>query len=337
MHVRLLPASAFILLLSPFAWADGPFRLTMLDVGQGDGLIIQAPAGCVALIDGGPAGGGRVVKDYLQALGVSQVDFAITSHYHADHITGMVDAERGDGAVYISLVYDRAQSYNSAIYRTYEAQFAGRRVMLSQWDSFSLCGQVDFVVLAVRANGIATSDENAQSILVKVTFNHVHMLLGGDLTGAATYGNVESAVIPFIGNDVDVYKVHHHGSNTSSNTPFLNAMLPTVSFIPVGWNNPYGHPGVFTFQRLLDIGTVIWQTEDPQISAPLGHIELTSDDGVWYTVKQGDRVEMYAAKDQPVARLRQRFDRRRSATPVKLTWSGPRSRGEAPSPAFITW
>jgi len=337
MHVRLLPLSAFLLVLSPFAWADGPFRLTMLDVGQGDGLIIQAPAGCVALIDGGPPGGGQVVKDYLGALGVSQVDFAISSHYHADHITGMVDAERGAGAVYISTVYDRAQSYNSAIYRTYEAQFAGRRVMLSQWDSFSLCGQVDFVVLAIRANGIATSDENAQSILVKVTFNHVHVLLGGDLTGAATYGNVESAVIPFIGDDVDVYKVHHHGSNTSSNTPFLNAMLPTVSFIPVGWNNTYGHPGVFTVQRLLDVGTVIWQTEDPQARTALGNIELTSDDGIWYTVQQGDRVETYASKDQPLARLRQRFEPRRSTPPVQFTWNAPFSKSEAPSPAFSSW
>jgi len=338
MHFRLLPVPALILVLSAGAEADGAFRLTMLDVGQGDGLVVQAPAGCVALIDGGPAGGGAVVKSYLQGFGVSQVDFAVASHYHADHITGMIDAERGDGAVYIATVYDRAQSYSSATYRSYEAQFAGRRVTVSQWDAFSLCGQVDFVVLAVRANGISTSDENAQSILVKVTFNHLHLLLGGDLTGAATYGNVESAVIPLIGDDVDVYKVHHHGSNTSSNTPFLAAMRPTVSLIPVGWNNTYGHPGVFTVQRLQDIGTVIWQTEDPATQSALGHIELTSDDGVSYTVQQGDRVETYVCKDQPTARLPRWFDSISGSAPeFSLTWNASTSRRATPYPALHGW
>ncbi len=338
MHFRLLPLPALIFLLSAAAGADGPFRLTMLDVGQGDGLVVQAPAGCVALIDGGPAGGGTVVKSYLQGLGVSQVDFAVASHYHADHITGMIDAERGAGAVYIATVYDRAQSYSSATYRSYEAQFAGRRVTVSQWDTFSLCGQVDFVVLAVRANGIPTSDENAQSILVKVTFNHLHMLLGGDLTGAATYGNVESAVIPLIGDDVDVYKVHHHGSNTSSNTPFLNAMRPTVSFIPVGWNNTYGHPGVFTVQRLQDVGTVIWQTEDPATSSALGNIELASDDGLSYTVQQNDRVETYQSKDQPSVRLRDGIDSTSASGPLlRLTWNTAQQRRAAPYPVSRSW
>lgn len=334
MHIRLLPVPALILFVCPPVWADGPFRLTMLDVGQGDGLIVQAPAGCVALIDGGPAGGGQVVKSYLQALGVSQVDFAIASHYHADHITGMIDAEQGAGAVSISAVYDRAQSYSSATYARYADQFGSRRVTVFEGDSFSLCGQVDFVVLAVRANGISTSDENAQSILVKVTFNRLHMLLGGDLTGSAGR-DVESAVIPLIGNDVDVYKVHHHASNSSSNTPFLNAMLPTVSLIPVGWNNPYGHPGAATVARLQTIGTVIWQTEDPQTGTQLGNIELTSVDGLSYTVQQGDWVQSYDCKDQPLARLGQRSDPRPSARPLRFSWTSALPRRTTPSPTFV--
>lgn len=333
MHFRPLPLPVLILLVSSYAWADGPFRLTLLDVGQGDGVVVQAPGGCVALIDGGPAGGGAVVKSYLQSLGVSQVDFAIASHYHADHITGLIDAERGEGAAYVARVYDRAGSYNSATYRSYATQFDGRRFTVSQWDTFSLCGQVDFVVLAVRANGISTSDENAQSILVKITFNRLHMLVGGDLTGAAAYGNVESAVIPLIGNDVDVYKVHHHGSNYSSNTPFLNAMLPTVSLIPVGWNNTYGHPGVFTVQRLLDVGTVIWQTEDPSTSSALGNIELTSTDGLQYAVQQGDSVASYVCKDQPTARAPSGFNPSSTVPEMRITWNEPPGRRRLPRDA----
>jgi len=269
----------------------GGLRVAVLDVGQGDSIAVVAPGGCAALVDGGPAGSGKTIKSYLASHGVDRIDFAVASHYHADHIGGMDEVMSGSGAVPIAEVYDRGPSdYGTVAYAQYASAFADRRRAVSVGQHWTLCDQVCFRVMAVNANGAATSDENALSVVVKLSYGAFTMLLGGDLTG--TSPNVESAIAASVG-EVDVYKVHHHGSSTSSTAPFLASLLPTASLISVGWDNSYGHPSPATVARLKAIGSAIWQTEDAR---PLGPIEVRVESPARYSVSQGAGSVEFAVK-----------------------------------------
>jgi len=93
---------------------------------------------------------------------------------------------------------------------------------------------------------------------------------------------------------VDVYKVHHHGSDTSSTRPFLTAIHPSVSLVSVGWDNSFGHPGADTITRLRAIESGIWVTEDK--THPLGPIEVDVASAASYRVSQGTATVDYEVK-----------------------------------------
>ncbi|HSP80259.1 MAG TPA: lamin tail domain-containing protein, partial [Myxococcaceae bacterium] len=282
-----------LFLLTPaLALAQG-MRFTTLDIGQGDSAVLIAPSGCAALFDGGPTGSGTTIKSYLKAMGVTHIDMAFISHLHADHMGGIDEVEQGTDAVPITAVYDHGGTYSSTAYTQYDNQFSGRRVAVSAGQTFSLCGEVTLTVVAANGNGSATSDENSKSVVVKISYGAFDALVGGDLTGYTP--DIETLIASDVG-ELELYKVHHHGSRYSSNNNFLDITLPTVSFISVGKDNTYGHPTADCLSRLTAHGSAIWQTEDPATNKVLGHIELSSWDGSGFTVAQGSTSINYVSK-----------------------------------------
>ena len=269
------------------------FVLTTLDIGQGDATILRTPSGCAALFDGGPTGAGNTIKANLAALGITRLDAAFVSHYHADHMGGIDEIEQGATGVPITRVYDRGGSYSSVAYSQYAAQFAGRRSTTTAGQVIDLCDEVTLSVIAVNGNGVSSSDENAKSLLVKARFGAIDMIVGGDLTGDSP--DIESRVAAAVG-EVEVYKVHHHGSSTSSNLAFINALRPTTSFISLGANNSFGHPAPQTIATLTGAGSEIWQTEDPATGDKRGHVTLISTNGIGYEVSQGLYGSPHVAK-----------------------------------------
>ncbi|MFY0526403.1 lamin tail domain-containing protein [Archangium gephyra] len=280
-----------LILLPTLAWSQG-LRFTTLDIGQGDAAVLIAPGGCVALFDGGPTGSGATIKAYLKSLGVTNIDMAFVSHMHADHMGGIDEVDVGTDAVSIDAVYDHGGTYNSTAYDDYASHFSGRRNTVRRGQSFSLCGQVTLTVVAANGNGISSTDENTKSVTVKITYGAFDALVGGDLTSTP---DIESTII----NDVEkleLYKVHHHGSRTSSGNVLLDAANPTVSFISVGKDNTYGHPTQECLDRLTAHNSAIWLTEDPAANKLLGHIQLSSSTGDTFVVTQGTRSVSYASK-----------------------------------------
>jgi len=269
------------------------FVLTTLDIGQGDATILRTPSGCAALFDGGPTGAGNTIKANLAALGITRIDAAFVSHYHADHMGGIDEVEQGANGVPITRVYDRGGSYSSVAYSQYASQFAGRRATTTAGLVVDLCDEVTLSVVAVNGNGVSSSDENAKSLVVKAQFGAIDMVVGGDLTGDSP--DIESRVAAAIG-EVEVYKVHHHGSSTSSNLAFINALRPTTSFISLAANNSFGHPAPQTIANLTSAGSEIWQTEDPVTGNKRGHVTLISQDGFTYEVGQGLTASQHVAK-----------------------------------------
>jgi len=294
MHPRRSPLALWAglcLLLLPGLSAAQIFRFTTLDIGQGDSAVLVAPGGCAVLFDGGPTGSGTTIKAYLKSIGVTRIDLAFNSHFHEDHLGGLDEVDVGTDAVPITAVYDRGGTYSSSAFTSYASHFSGKRNTAQLGQTFSLCGQVTLKVVAVNGNGVNSSDENAKSLVVKISYGDFDALVGGDLVGTAP-NDIESVLAPDVG-PVELYKVHHHGSKYSSTDTFLNALQPTVSFISVGIGNTYGHPTPECLSRLSAHGSDLWQTEDPATNTKRGHLQLTSTGGYSFTVTQGTTSVVY--------------------------------------------
>jgi beta-lactamase superfamily II metal-dependent hydrolase len=293
MRHRLLPVAqlaVFSLLLPALALAQS-LRFTSMDIGQGDSAVLVTPSGCAVLFDGGPTGSGATIKTYLKSLGVTRIQMAFVSHLHADHMGGIDEVDVGTNAVPIDAVYDHGGTYSSTAYTEYNSHFSGKRNTARTGQSFTVCNEVTLQVITAGGN---SSDENAKSVAVKISYGAFDALVGGDLTGTSP-DNVESTIASGVG-EVELYKVHHHGSRYSSNATLLGALLPTVSFISVGVGNPYGHPTSECLTRLANVGSDVWQTEDPSTNRTLGHIALTSATGATFTVTQGSTSITYTSK-----------------------------------------
>ncbi len=253
----LLPATGALAQLG-----NGKLQIHQIDVGQADAALIISPLGQVALVDDAAYNNCAPFVSYLTGLGFTDFDYNFASHYHADHV-GCLDDLLAAGVVLDTAGYDRGYSYDSATYTSYVTALGTRRQTLSADQVITLdAGSPDPVVIrCVALNGAGVysptgSDENSKSVVLRITYGDFDAVMGGDLTG--DYG-VEAVVGPLVG-DVEVYKVHHHGSATSTYDAWLSATTPEVGLISVG-DNSYGHPTAAALTRLHDHGVKTYWTE----------------------------------------------------------------------------
>ena len=249
---------------------NGRLQIIQLDVGQGDGAVIISPLGEVAMIDEGESATtalGKTVLQQLQALGVTHVKYHFVSHYHSDHI-GNFSAIFGTGGVALDYGWDRGGSYSSGAYTNYANTLgtARRRTMVKNQilmlDSLS-AHPVTIKCVDLAGAGISTSDENSLSMQLKVSYGEFDMSYGGDTPGqnSGSYKNVETPVSSEMG-PIEVNKVHHHGSATSSWTDWLNATHPKIAVISLGAGNSYNHPTVAALGRLHAANVKTYWTEN---------------------------------------------------------------------------
>lgn len=242
--------------------------ITFLDVGQGDAIVIRAPSGRTLLIDGGGEVEGRAtgydvgaqrVVPALRRLGVREIDVIILTHPHEDHVGGLVAVAQN---FRVGLVLDSgfphpAPSYGQFLHLVEERkipyQLARRGMRLDLGSGAGL------VVLhpedpLIRGSG---SDVNLNSVVARMAYGEVSVLLTGDIEGL-----VESRLLEY-GDELrsTVLKVAHHGSATSTTPAFLDAVAPAVAVISVGAFNPFGHPHRATLEALAAAGVLVYRTD----------------------------------------------------------------------------
>jgi beta-lactamase superfamily II metal-dependent hydrolase len=301
--LRLLVPAALVLLLVPalaLAAGNGKLQIHHIDVGQGDGILLISPLGETALFDDGNYLDCSGIKTYLQGLGYTSVKYHFTTHYHADHI-GCIDDLAAIGITIGTAGYDRGGSYSSGVYTAYVTTLGAKRATIAKNQVITLdAGAANPVyVKCVDLNGAGVysgTDENALSTVYKVSYGAFDEALGGDLNNT-----VEPAVGPEMG-DVEVYKVHHHGSATSTSAGWLDATTPEVGIISVGTGNSYGHPTSTALTNLHNKGVKTYWTETGAGVAPLagwdkvgGTIVVQADPGVGaaYTVSGTGFTDTY--------------------------------------------
>lgn len=228
---------------------DNNLRVYCLDVGQGDSILITNNNKTMLIDASTNEMGSRVVK-YLNDLGIKKIDYLVGTHPHEDHIGGLDNVIKSFdiGTIYMPNVVATTKTFEEVI----DAISAKKLKVTSPktGDKFTV-GNAECEVMSIRND---KDDYNNCSIVIKMDFNNVSYLFTGDAEESVE----SSRKWPHI----DVLKVGHHGSNTSSSKNFLEQIKPEVALISVGQGNTYGHPTQATLKRLSNIGAKIYRTDE---------------------------------------------------------------------------
>ena len=239
--------------------AQDNLLIDYIDVGQADSILIRNQDK-VMLIDAGTNEAGETVVNYLKNLGIAQIDYVIGTHPHEDHIGGLDDVINNFdiGQVYMPKIQTTTKTFKDVLEAienknlTVTAPNKGDKVVLGQATGEFMTDPI-----------LDEDNLNLSSLVLRLEFGNNSFLFMGD----AEKENEKTINWP----KTDVLKVGHHGSSTSTSENFLKQVQPQYAIIMVGKDNTYGLPTEETINRLKNIGSKIYRTDED------GTIQLTSD------------------------------------------------------------
>ena len=243
-------------------------RVTLLDVGQGDALLVDFPDGRSMLVDtGGLVGspvdtGKRAVLPLLRARRRARVDTLVVSHPHPDHYGGLAAVLDG---VEVGEVWDTGQGpaeHPEGAFARVLARARGRGVPVRS--PGELCGRAHargaarVEVLAPCPSWSGELEPNDNSFVLRLVYGRRAILLTGDAERER-----EAELVALRARDLraDVLKVGHHGSRTSSTPAFLAAVRPEVALVSTGARNRFGHPHPEAEAALAHVGASLFRTD----------------------------------------------------------------------------
>ena len=253
--------------VSTVAPANGESFLMVhtIDVGQADCIFIECD-GQTLLIDGGNRDDGQLVVSYLQQQGVEKIDTVVCTHAHEDHVGGLPAVL----AVFpVGKVYSPTKTYSSKIFDSFLRYVDQQKLEVTlpvPGDTFAVGGATATILGPVQSY----ADPNNTSIVLRLDHGENSFLFTGDMeidaeTDMMNHWNDDSLF------QVDVLKMGHHGSSTSTGYRLLNATEATYALIPVGKNNDYGHPHRETLEKIRQASLIAMRTDE------LGTILARSD------------------------------------------------------------
>ena len=259
----------------------GTVQVHVLDVGQGDAVLIEAPGDKKVLVDAGT--GKSKVTQQLQERGIKKLNLVVATHPHADHIGGMAQVLKSfdvgmyvdNGMTHTTLTYSRTTAVVEKQGIPYRAGVSGR--------VFNIGDEVKLTVLHPRSTLLrgTRSDLNSNSVVLRLDHKDICFLFTGDAEDPT-----ERALLNGGLDECDVLKVAHHGSGHSTSDSFLRAVKPRYAAISAGAKNRYGHPDEDTLARLASAGVTVHRTDTE------GTITFTSN---------GKKVSVSTAKKAPSA------------------------------------
>ena len=285
----------FVLVVSPFRPGSPELRVTMIDVGQGESLLVEFPGRRTMLIDGGGLAassfdvGERVVSPVLWRKGIKKVDYLVLTHPHPDHLDGLVAVA---GNFRIGEFWEgwpaRAEGLYADLLRALPAGVIRRRCGrgFHRWE-----GEVSIAVIhpempAVAAlardlyprsstaevdprakPGAPAAAGNDSSLVIRIALGRTAFLLTGDV-GAATERELLEAGLDL---GSAVLKAGHHGSASSTSAAFLAAVQPKAVLVSVGEGNTYGFPSPEVLERCRGAGAGVFRTDID------GTVEISAD------------------------------------------------------------
>lgn len=274
---RRAAAAAAVLTIFVAGWAAWPralppapprhFRLTLLDVGEGDGILLQVPQGAV-LVDSGPPEAG--VVDQLEKLGIRRPSALVMTHPHRDHVGG---ARPVLDRIPVGTVLDPFQPTRRPLELAAraEARRRGTRLRAARVGETLRLGELTIRVLWPDAPGYPGEDPHDHCVVLLVSYGELDVLLTADAESNVT--------LPIRPPPVEVLEIAHHGSGDDGLPDLLELVRPGVALVSVGRHNGFGHPAPTTVAALHAFpGLTVYRTDRD------GRVTLESD---------GARIEVY--------------------------------------------
>jgi len=295
-----LIACALTMAIYPFAakWTKGRLELTVLDVGQGDSLLVISPGGKTLLIDGGGAFSGfpgreehngidpgeEAVSPYLWSRGLQKLDVVALTHAHQDHLGGLIAILENFKVARLWI----GREVSSPALARLEELARERKIIIEhelRGKSFSWDGvDGDFLWPEIVHEEVSPSAKNDDSLVLRLHYGSETILLPGDAEKQAER-EILSENSPEAMHS-NVLKIGHHGSKNSTTPEFLAAVQPRVGIISAGEDNPYGHPSPELLERLKSAGVQTLRTDR---------------DGAVHVLTDGTRLEITCFVPCPIA------------------------------------
>ena len=262
-----IPAAVALAVLLLAAWPSGSnpalarngLVVRVLDVGQGDSILLEPPGSDPILIDTGPPGNG--VEDRLRELDVERLAAIVITHHQSDHSGGLAELLE-------SVAVDRLVFAAHAARLRGAARAAGAEPLrLAEGSSLDF-GALHLTSLWPPRELLAAAgaDPNRLSLVLMARWRHFSLLLTGD---------AEAESVPMDPGAVDVLKVSHHGSEDAGLDGLLERSVPKLAVISVGDDNPYGHPTEETLSELRSHRVATMRTDRQ------GEIEIRANGSGW--------------------------------------------------------
>jgi competence protein ComEC len=252
-----------LLISYPFPCASSPaLRLTFLDVGQGDSILVEFPGRKKMLVDGGGLPddsfdiGEAVVSRFLWSKGIKKLDYLVLTHAHPDHMNGLKAVARNfrigeyweafsppQGRSYNELKDNLGASIQRRVFRGYRHQE----------------GEVSVEVLHPAPEAPLTREtSNETSLVLRVSLGETAFLLPADI-GSETEAKIlgENLTVR-----ARVLKSPHHGSRSSSSPEFLDCVRPEIVVVTTGRGNVYGFPNPEVLHRYESLGARVLRTDE---------------------------------------------------------------------------
>jgi competence protein ComEC len=243
----------------------------MLDVGQGESVLLKEPSGKKILFDGGPDD--KVLSEIGSVLPPwdRHIDLVILSHNHSDHIRGLISVlSRYD----VSEIWISGAIHTTADYEAFLAQLTKNSLKPTIVYFDTTCqelecpprqhfGEIDLQVYHPNNDmtAVLPDHQHDAGVVVKATFSSMSILLTGDLEPENENELLEDCQPPRCSLKANILQVTHHGSGNATSKEFLEMVKPQAALIPVGLNNSFGHPREQTLERLKSAGVPIFRTD----------------------------------------------------------------------------
>lgn len=219
------------------------------DIGQGDSALIHQSFGDKILIDGGPHSDDDYLKEILYKNGISGLDGIFISHAHSDHIGGVIDIS--DDIRIGSIFYKKPNQSDELFVKLIKKVNSNKFFALEKGNKLNI-GNVTFETHGVSLG----SNINNSSLVTTVKIYSTKLLFTGDIEEEAENKLLKEDTLY----DVDILKIPHHGSKTSSTADFIKKIKPEIAIASLG-KNYYGHPNNEVIKRYLDSDSEFYRTD----------------------------------------------------------------------------
>lgn len=232
-------------------------QVYVIDCGQGDSIFAVFPSGETMLVDGSMQSDAKSVTEFLDAFGISAIDYVVATHPHEDHIGGLDDCLQ---KYKVGQIFMPAIEHTTASFERLLDAIEGQNLQIDVPKAGEyIIGSADteFSVQCLAPNSEEYEEMNNYSIVLRILYGDRAILLTGDAEAFSEEEMLDAGYEL----SADVLKLGHHGSSTSSSKDFITAVAPTYAIASCGKDNDYGHPHREIRAMAEKLGWIFYRTD----------------------------------------------------------------------------